>query len=36
MCYFSGVPDKDTFDGGYSCLGGAVIEKGHFATRRSY
>lgn len=36
MCYFTGVPDKNRFDGGYSCIGATVIEQGHFATRRNY
>ena len=36
MCYFTGIPRKDRFEGGYSCLGAAVLEQGRFVMRRSY
>jgi ribosomal protein L27 len=35
-CYFTGIPRKNRFNGGYSCVGGAVVEQGRFETRRRY
>jgi len=37
MCFFTGWPKEDRFNGGYECLqGGGIIEQGTFKTRRSY
>ncbi len=37
MCFFTGRPAGDRFDGGYECLqGGGIIEQGTFQTRRTY
>jgi hypothetical protein len=37
MCFFTGVPQGDRFNGGYECLqGGGIIEQGHFETERTY
>ncbi|MGH7934882.1 MAG: hypothetical protein ACREQN_17205 [Candidatus Binataceae bacterium] len=37
MCFFTGIPQNDHFNGGYSCLQGAgLIEQGRFYTQRSY
>jgi len=37
MCFFTGRPDGDRFEGGYECLqGGGIVEQGTFQTRRTY
>lgn len=37
MCFFTGWPKADRFEGGYECLqGGGIIEQGTFKTRRTY
>ena len=37
MCFFTGRPDGNSFEGGYECLqGGGIIEQGVFQTQRSY
>ena len=37
MCFFTGVPQGEQFNGGYECLqGGGIIEQGYFQTLRTY
>ena len=37
MCFFTGRPHGNQFNGGYECLqGGGIIEEGTFQTRRNY
>lgn len=36
MCYFTGIPAGDHFDGGYSCMTTGLFERGRFHTQRSY
>ena len=37
MCFFTGRPAANEFEGGYECLqGGGIIEQGVFKTRRTY
>jgi len=37
MCFFTGIPQDERFDGNYMCLQGAgIVEQGRFQTQRSY
>ena len=37
MCFFTGRPRGNRFEGGYECLqGGGIVEQGTFRTQRTY